>query len=159
MRFASEPPGTLDFMAPELALEAPASPASDIYSLGMTVYFSLCGQLPTDGKTIYTRTRDRVDGRLIPLTVRNPNIPTAVSDAVARVLSGNPTARFPSAQAFASALTVARLEPAGGGPARPTKERETGETKKNWLDYWRYILVPLLIALIGALAAWLGSKK
>lgn len=159
-RGGDEPPGTSDFMAPEMMLEAPATPASDIYSLGMTVYYSLSGLLPTEGKTVYTRTRDRVEGKLIPLAVRNPNIPGAVSDVVARALSPEPTARFSSARAFASALTVAGVDPAGQGiPARPPAVKGAVENRRSWLAYWRYVVVPLLIALIGALAAWLGSKK
>jgi serine/threonine protein kinase len=153
---AADQLGTSDFMAPEVMQEAPATSASDIYALGMTVYYALCGSLPTDGKTIFTRSRDRVEGKLVPLVVRNPSIPTAVNDVVLRALAWRPRERFPSASAFASALMVA----AGDTSSRPTPVVSLEvASKRNWLDYWRYILVPILIALIGAVAAWLASKK
>ncbi len=39
--------GTLPYMAPEVLSEQPATPASDIYSLGVTFYEALTGQRPT----------------------------------------------------------------------------------------------------------------
>ncbi|QRK11264.1 protein kinase [Archangium violaceum] len=42
-----EPAGTPNYMAPELLLGVPASPQSDIYSLGLTLYKLCTGHLPS----------------------------------------------------------------------------------------------------------------
>ena len=42
--------GTLDYLAPELIKGSPASPATDIYALGCTVYECVAGQAPVPGQ-------------------------------------------------------------------------------------------------------------
>src|SRR5262249_17526220 len=107
-RAGLDPVGTSDFMAPETVLEGPATPASDIYSLGMTIYYALSGgALPSDGKTIFTRSRDRVEGKLVPITQRNPSLPDAVNQVFTRALSVKPGDRFASASSMVNSLAVA----------------------------------------------------
>jgi len=101
---AAMPLGTAEFMAPEVLEEAPASPASDIYSLGMTVYLALSGGFPTDGRTSFTRARDRVEGRLISLNRRNPAIRFEVSVVVMTAIATEPKNRYRSARAFVAEL-------------------------------------------------------
>ena len=103
----SDVPGTTDFLAPEVLEEAPHSRASDIYALGMTVYISLTTRLPSDGRTLFTRSRDRVVGDLVILAKRNPSVPKAVSDVVMRAIATSPTDRFASARAFSAAFSAA----------------------------------------------------
>jgi serine/threonine-protein kinase len=148
------PPGTMDFLAPEVLMEAPHSVASDIYALGMTVYIALSSTLPTDGRTLFTRSRDRVAGELVNLAMRNPNVPAPVADVVMRALSARPRDRFRSASDFAAAFRAAT-----SGVVQ--QDRETGSTAPDHdlksgrrLDYWRYVVVPLIVALIGAVAGW-----
>ena len=42
--------GTLDYLAPELVKGSPATPATDIYALGCTVYECIAGQPPFGDK-------------------------------------------------------------------------------------------------------------
>lgn len=150
-------PGTSDFMAPEVMRESPESPASDIYSLGITVFFAFCGKLPTDGRTLYRRSHDRVEGRLISLKERNPLISAEISDVVMRCLSTEPRARYVSARAFAGALTLAASGMAIGVADGGSSQARRGGRK--WLSYWQYVIVPLIVAIIGAIAAWLSASK
>jgi|SRR5688572_28860731 len=150
-----DPPGTTDFLAPEVLEEAPHSVASDIYSLGMTAYLALTGRLPTDGGTLFTRARDRVAGKLISATQRNPNVSESVSAVVERCLATHPGERFPSASDFARAFSLAaagvRIQ---STPSATRATEDTSKAKTPWLDYWRYVIVPVLVALIGATVAW-----
>ena len=41
--------GTHEYMAPELLLRGPCTPASDLYALGATMFEALTGRLPFDG--------------------------------------------------------------------------------------------------------------
>jgi serine/threonine-protein kinase len=151
-----DPPGTTDFLAPEVLEEAPHSVASDRYSLGMTVYIALTGRLPTDGGTLFTRSRDRVAGQLISVAKSNPNVSESVSGVVMRALATHPGDRFPSAGDFARAFSLSASGVLIQQPPLPAKAAERSQTPKktSWLDYWRYVLVPLMVALIGASVAW-----
>jgi serine/threonine protein kinase len=159
-RVGIDPPGTTDFLAPEVLSEAPHSTASDLYSLGMTVYYALCGQLPTNGITLFTRSRDRVEDHLIPLCDRNPAISQQVSDVVMKGLARHPRDRFGSAIDFSRAFGLAVSERATTSQIRSTRAQETNTGAGHaWLEYWRYVIVPVLVALIGAVAAWCRGAK
>lgn len=148
--------GTSDFMAPEVLEEAPATIASDIYSLGITVYFVLSGCLPSKGRTLFARCRDRVAGNVIPLDERNPNISHLVSDVVMRAIATYPKVRHRSASEFAKSLS---LSVSAIGTLRPSdselKVSSKDKPSRGWFDYWRYIIIPVVVALLGALGTWL----
>lgn len=104
-------PGTADFLAPEVLAEAPHSQSSDLYSLGMIIYMALTGRLPSNGRTLFTRSRDRVEGNLIDVRNRNPAIGSPINNVVMRALARDPIARFSSALEFASAFAEAAARP------------------------------------------------
>ncbi len=110
-------PGTAEFLAPEVMNGAPASPASDIYSLALTVYYSLSRVLPTDGRSQHLRNVDRVNGRLIPLTKRNPHISPEMNDVVMRGLAPDPRIRYSTAMAFAETFRRSPAESESSGTA------------------------------------------
>jgi serine/threonine-protein kinase len=153
-------PGTTDFMAPEILEENPESVASDIYSLGITVYLMLSGLLPSNGRTIFTRCRDRVTGNIIPLHSRNSKISSAVSDVVMTAIAVDPTERFKSASEFAENLSLV----AAGHKLKlkisdAEKQKEEKKVKRNWLAYWRYVIVPLILGLLALLGKWIAGLQ
>jgi RNA-directed DNA polymerase len=80
--------GTTAFMAPEQLLGQTATEASDIYSLGATLFNLLVGEPPPISGLEGLR-----------------GVPTAVADLVKRCMAGNPEDRPPSARALADELT------------------------------------------------------
>jgi hypothetical protein len=105
--------GTPDFMAPEQARSEPATPASDVFSLGATLLFAATGQPPygtTDPRLVLQRA---ARGRLAPLPA---DLDRGVRRRLAPLLRRKPERR-PTAAA------------AAGGPAgtqvlaRPTSRR------------------------------------
>ena len=157
-------PGTTDFMAAEVLEEKPESISSDIYSLGITVYLMLSGQLPSDGRTIFTRSRDRVKGDIIPLNARNPRISSTINDSVMTAIAVNPNDRFKSASEFAETLSLAaaghRMTPRFyENKIKKENKEEVKKVKKNWLDYWRYVIIPLILGLLALLVKLIVGLK
>ena len=105
--------GTVQYISPEQASGLMATPESDIYSLGVIAFEMLTGQLPFESDTsIGIAMRHLNDPPQDPSAI-NPDVPPEASDIVLQALEKNPTRRFPTAGAFARALSDWRLyEPA-----------------------------------------------
>jgi serine/threonine protein kinase len=110
--------GTADYLAPE-QITAPdkLSPASDIYSLGCTLYYAVTCKVPFPGGT--ARDKARAHCQMPPLDPRrlNAELPDEFVDAIAAMMAKNPQERLQTA-----ADVVARLSPwvgtAGSGAAQ-----------------------------------------
>lgn len=82
--------GTPNYMAPELFLGDTATPASDVYALGVTLFLALTGQLPYKAQTLGQL---RWQGRNEPVpNVREirPDIPLEVATCVAKMTAPAP---------------------------------------------------------------------
>jgi serine/threonine-protein kinase len=92
--------GTPSYIAPELLVDAEASPATDTYAFAVTAYELLTGSLPFKG--------DSVASTLLRIVNDPPSIPDSVSPAprsvFLRALAKRPGERFPDVFSFMSAL-------------------------------------------------------
>ena len=101
--------GTVHYISPEQASGLMATPESDIYSLGVIAYEMLTGQLPFESdSSVGVAMRHLNDQPIDPAEI-NPNVPPEAADVVLQALSKNPTRRYPTAGAFARALSDWRL--------------------------------------------------
>ena len=110
--------GTPQYMSPEQAAGDNALDArTDVYSLGAVLYEMLAGEPPFGGPTAQAVIAKLMTERPIRLRVARETVPHAVDAAVARALAKVPADRYPSAGAFAAALslepTTARLPKVG----------------------------------------------
>ncbi|HEY8533797.1 MAG TPA: serine/threonine-protein kinase [Micromonospora sp.] len=96
--------GTASYISPEQASGGVATPASDIYSLGVVAYQCLAGRRPYEGDNPLDIAMKHVREPLPPLPA---DIPPAVRSVVERALAKDPAARWPSAAAFARAARQA----------------------------------------------------
>ncbi|GIE96386.1 serine/threonine-protein kinase [Paractinoplanes rishiriensis] len=108
--------GTASYISPEQASGDVATPASDVYALGVVAYQCLSGHRPFDGATPMEIAMKHVREKPRPLP---SDIPPSVRAIVDRALSKDPTARWPSASALAavarqaaSALATTAQQPA-----------------------------------------------
>ncbi|HEX4811473.1 MAG TPA: serine/threonine-protein kinase, partial [Nonomuraea sp.] len=104
--------GTAAYCAPEQAEGAPASPAMDVYALGVVAYECLSGRPPFGGDSAVAVALKHLHEQPPPLP---EDVPEQVAAVVVRALSKNPGDRWPNAAAFAAAARAAG-EPSGAGP-------------------------------------------
>jgi serine/threonine protein kinase len=108
---ASDMFGSFHFLAPELlAGSKQATPAADVWALGIVLYKALTGTVPFD--------RDNIGELCIAITTEPPralrelrsDAPASLEALLARCLAKKPEDRFPDAGALASALGVIAAE-------------------------------------------------
>jgi eukaryotic-like serine/threonine-protein kinase len=114
--------GTASYISPEQASGAVATPASDVYALGVVAYQCLAGRRPFEGGSPIEIALQHIDGTPPPLP---PDIPAPVRAVVDRCLSKQPAQRWPSAASLAAA---ARLAATGHPVGRPTSPAATSAT-------------------------------
>ncbi|WP_234988246.1 serine/threonine-protein kinase [Demequina sp. NBRC 110056] len=109
--------GTAQYLAPELALGKPATPASDLYALGIIAYESVVGKRPFTAATA-------VDIAIAHVNEPVPALPQTVSPDLARLiedlLEKNPRKRPRTAPALLERLTSLRLREPGAPLTPPT---------------------------------------
>lgn len=107
--------GTAHYISPEQASGLPATPVSDVYSLGIVAYEMLCDRLPFDANNAVAVAMMQVNQAPTPPDEIDHEVPPGAADIVLRALEKDPTRRYPSAGAFAEALTNWRT---GGIPPK-----------------------------------------
>lgn len=119
--------GTVGFAAPEVAAGEEAGPESDVYGLGMVLYWCLTGRAPFTGSTERTVLRRQARDEVLSPSVLRSRIPAALTDLVRAMLEADPGKRPPGARGVAEALE--RISPndvSRGG--RTKRVRRTGPT-------------------------------
>jgi serine/threonine-protein kinase len=103
---AGEILGSASYMAPELVRGRPASPKSDLFSLGVVAYELMTGDRPFGGASISAIIHNIIETTPRPVHTLNLNLPPDYDAIFARALAKEPDARYPSAGAFAEALIL-----------------------------------------------------
>jgi predicted Ser/Thr protein kinase len=98
--------GTPYYMPPEQATgdRSRIGPASDIYSLGATLYRFVTGQPPFAGRTQTALLKSIAERRPPSVSALRPGLSSSLSAVIDRCLEKDPAARYPSAAALANAL-------------------------------------------------------
>ncbi|MEV4410817.1 protein kinase [Catellatospora sp. NPDC049609] len=100
--------GTAGYIAPERALGRPATPASDVYALGIVAYRCLSGRLPFAGDNVVEIALRHVHDEPAPLP---PDVPADVRAIVERAMAKDPAMRPSAAELARQARRVPAQEP------------------------------------------------
>ena len=117
--------GTASYISPEQATGSTASPASDVYALGVVAYQCLSGRRPFEGENPLDIAMQHVRDAPRPLPA---DIPPAVRAIVERSMAKDPAARWPTAATLAA---VARQAATPAPPMRPPAASRAGTAQSG----------------------------
>jgi eukaryotic-like serine/threonine-protein kinase len=98
--------GTAAYLAPEQVRGEEATPATDVYALGVVLYQFLTGRLPYEGSSLAELAVRQQNERPLPPSTYNDDVPATLGAAVLRALEGDPTRRYASAAELAGGLAL-----------------------------------------------------
>lgn len=100
-------PGTIEYMSPEQLRGVEIDARSDIYSVGVTFFEMLTGQLPfprSENGSDWEVRKGHIELTPPAITKLNPDVPPKLASIVMRALQKAPEARYRSATEFLGAL-------------------------------------------------------
>ncbi len=102
--------GNVNFMAPEQARGLEVDGRADLFSLGLTLFWCLTGELLYEGQTDFDRIIQAAEGPSEAHWERISRLPAPAAAILQQALQPHPTDRFQSAEQFAQALPALRPE-------------------------------------------------
>jgi serine/threonine protein phosphatase PrpC len=137
-----EIPGTLAYMAPEMADGEPGNEATDIYALGVTMFRAFTGEYPYANADAMSPPRR---GPPQSFSALRPDLPAWLEATLARAIATDPALRFHDMTEFAHEMEAGPARAAAGlGRQRTLYERSP-------VLVWQGIAAILALALAASL--------
>jgi serine/threonine-protein kinase len=135
--------GTPIYLAPEVLDGKPASVASDVYSLGVLLFFLITGRYPVSGASLEALQSAHRTGRRVAIASIAPSVSAGLARVVDRALDPDPAKRFATAAAMERALRAFVAPPSAvRGPMSWRTWAAVGAT------------AAMVAALVGTVANW-----
>jgi len=155
--------GTVDFMAPEQAIDPRTADArSDIYSLGCTLYYLLTGTAPYRLNTNATTMSSVIAHREKPIpsiTANRKDVPESFQRIFAKMLNKQPEHRFQSASELLASLRKAQADLENEqAQISLTETRDYSPTVRSRKRTW-FAVGLAAVLLVGGYAAWQSLPK
>ncbi|MCA8958544.1 MAG: serine/threonine protein kinase, partial [Planctomycetes bacterium] len=100
-------------------------PATDVYSLAVTLYEAVTGQVPFSGETTEQMFRAILESHVTRLRAHTPQLPRDLETVVAKAMEREPERRYASAAEFADDLDAILT-------LRPVRARPVGMLGRTW---------------------------
>lgn len=100
--------GTPQYFAPEQAAGEPASPATDVYAIGIVLFEMLTGRLPFAAESHTAMALKHLNTPPPPVTEFNPGVPIQLEQIILKVLAKEPAGRYRTAGQLGRILTAYR---------------------------------------------------
>lgn len=113
--------GSPQYFSPEQAAGSAPSPASDVYSLGVVMYFLLTGRLPFTASSSSELAQLHRTAPPVPPRHFNPNLPPTLEQIVLKVLSKEPSQRYRTADQLGRVL-ITFSSPKAAPTSHPVNE-------------------------------------
>ena len=108
--------GTPAYWCPEQIMGRPQDGRSDLFSLGIVLYELVTRKRPFDADSLQGVCNRILSHEPLPVSHLNTSLPTALNEVVARCLTKDPNARYPSGEELANDLyPFARRKVTGQG--------------------------------------------
>jgi serine/threonine protein kinase len=149
--------GTPAYLAPEQIQSEFQDQRSDQFSFGVVFYQMLTGVRPFDGNSLGAVCAQILNDDPVPPSRRNPAVPPALDEVIARCLEKNPLDRFASCEDLAKSLypfTRSRLRL----PAQETNRRSWWSAPARHREVWIATFACLLLASFVQIPRLLSAR-
>ena len=144
------------YEAPERAKGKPASASSDIYELGATLYHTLTGKVPFDGKTALAVNTKKINMLPEEPMKLEPSISPVLNKIVMKCLQIEPANRYASVVELKSELMALNAAPVVWDAGEDYRQFE--RIKKQDYQSTLWIIVGVL-CILGVAVNWLSITK
>jgi Tol biopolymer transport system component len=142
--------GTPSYMAPEQAAgDRPIDARTDVYALGAVLHEMLAGESPFAAAYDEMRRKDMHEPAVV-LAARRADVSPSLDAAVRRAMAKEPDDRFPSAGAFAAALS---------GPIRGSGSGSAGKSHGRTISARAALYAVGVMLAVGLVGGWALARS
>jgi len=145
--------GTLPYIAPEILRGEDASPRSDIWSLGITLFEMSAGHRPFRGQTGFELTSGILREPLPPLP---PQLPPGLRTVIERSLEKEPGHRYQRASEVRAALETVQTQEGASSSTVSAAPSPASSAKRH---LWIYPMLALAVLAAALFAANVGGLR